>query len=245
MTTTAEPAAPEGGEPGLHLGSRLRQARLDVNMSLREMARQLGVSPSFVSQLENGKSQPSVATLYSLSQLLGVSIDRLFEPSSPVAEDPAAAAPEGGDGTPANGGAADSAVTVSRVALGSPASAWEKRPEGQARLSLTEPGKRTRLVMDSGVIWEQLARNTDHHLDFMEITYPPGSSSTTDDRMLRHDGYEYGYLFEGELEVTFGFDEFILRAGEAMGLDSSVPHLFKNKGAVPARGIWFVHHRHD
>ena len=32
------------------------------------------MSPSFVSQLENGKSQPSVATLYSLAQLLEVSI---------------------------------------------------------------------------------------------------------------------------------------------------------------------------
>ena len=48
-------------------------------MTLRELARTLGVSASFVSQLENGKSQPSVATLYSLAQLLGVSIDRLFD----------------------------------------------------------------------------------------------------------------------------------------------------------------------
>ena len=82
-------------------------------------------------------------------------------------------------------------------------------------------------------------------MDFMEIMYPAGSSSTTDDRMLRHDGYEYGYLLEGELEVTLGFDEFTLRAGEAIGLNSSLPHLFKNLGTTPARGIWLVHHRHD
>ena len=99
--------------------------------------------------------------------------------------------------------------------------------------------------MDSGVIWEQLARNTDHHLDFIEITYPPGSSSTNDERMLRHQGFEYGYLLEGELQVTFGFEVFVLRAGESLGLDSSVPHLFTNTGDVAARGIWFVHHRHD
>ena len=103
---------------------------------------------------------------------------------------------------------------------------------------MTAPGHRTKLVMDSGVIWEQLARKTDH-LDFMEIMYPPGSSSTTDGRMLRHDDYEYGYLLEGELEVTLGFDVMVLRAGEAIGFDSSVPHLFKNLGSVPARGIWF------
>ncbi len=115
---------------------------------------------------------------------------------------------------------------------------------GLGRLSVTAPGKRSRLVMDTGVIWEQLATNTDHDLDFMEILYRPGSSSTTDDRMLRHEGYEYGILLEGELQVTFGFEVFMLRPGEALGLDSSVPHLFKNLGSVPARGIWFVHHRH-
>src|SRR4051794_39946776 len=68
------------------LGARLRHARQKSGMSLRELARQLGVSASFVSQLENGKSQPSVATLYSITQLLGLSIDELFAPD--VAADP-------------------------------------------------------------------------------------------------------------------------------------------------------------
>jgi transcriptional regulator with XRE-family HTH domain len=215
MTSRVEPAT-EGVDPAVNLGTRLRQARLDANMTLRELARTLGVSPSFVSQLENGKSQPSVATLYSLAQLLGVSIDRLFDDSPPI----------------------------DRARLASPADAWPEAAPGQRRLSVTTPGHRTRLVMDTGVIWEQLARNTDEHMDFMEITYPAGSSSTTDDRMLRHDGYEYGFLLEGELQVTVGFEEFTLRAGEAIGLNSAIPHLFKNLGTTPARGIWFVHHRH-
>lgn len=242
MTTRAEPAA-EGVDPAVHLGSRLRQARVDADMTLRELARTLGVSPSFVSQLENGKSQPSVATLYSLAQVLGVSIDRLFEAeeaataSSTVIPPPAPdeLEPEGSDDEP-----------VDRARLASPADAWPAdAPPEAARLSVTRPGTRTRLVMDTGVVWEQLAKNTDHHLDFMEILYPPGSSSTTDNRMLRHDGFEYGILLEGELRVTLGFDRFTLRAGEALGLNSAIPHLFENLGSIPARGIWFVHHRHD
>src|ERR671910_64088 len=79
MSTSAEPPAAAEMAPAENLGGRLRQARLQANLSLREVARQLGVSASFVSQLENGKSQPSVATLYSLARLLGVSIDRLFD----------------------------------------------------------------------------------------------------------------------------------------------------------------------
>jgi transcriptional regulator with XRE-family HTH domain len=242
MGTRVEPAA-EGTDHAVSLGGRLRQARLDADMTLRELARQLGVSPSFVSQLENGKSQPSVATLYSLAQLLGLSIDRLFEADAlagtAAADDSAAAA------LPPTAEPVDEGAPIDRARLASPADAWRGGSQEPARLSVTSPGERTRLVMDTGVIWDQLARNTDHHLDFMEITYPAGSSSTTDDRMLRHDGYEYGFLLEGELQVTLGFDEFTLRAGEAIGLNSSLPHLFKNLGSTPARGIWFVHHRHD
>ena len=98
--------------------------------------------------------------------------------------------------------------------------------------------------MDTGVVWEQLATNTAHQLDFIEIIYPP-ASSTNDERMLRHDGFEYGYLLEGELEVTFGFETFMLHAGEALGLNSSVPHLFRNLRHHPGPGIWFVHHDHN
>ena len=249
MTTSAETAPADSGDYARTLGSRLRQARLQANLSLREMARQLGVSASFVSQLENGKSQPSVATLYSLAQLLGVSMDRLFEHQEPPATAPqpgAPTVPTAGDQAAGSGtdGDGDGAAPVRRINIGSALGAWERQSEDHSRLSMTAPGHRTKLVMDSGVIWEQLARKTDH-LDFMEIMYPPGSSSTTDGRMLRHDDYEYGYLLEGELEVTLGFDVMVLRAGEAIGFDSSVPHLFKNLGTTPARGIWFVHHRHD
>jgi transcriptional regulator with XRE-family HTH domain/quercetin dioxygenase-like cupin family protein len=247
LITGAESAAGRSGESALNLGSKLRQARLDANMSLREMARQLGVSASFVSQLENGKSHPSVATLYSLTQLLDVSIDRLFDAhdhgSPPAAEMPSRTARHVG-AEPPPAVPTDEIAPVAPGRLGSPATAWDKRPDDGARLSVTKPGDRTRLVMDSGVIWEQLARHTDHHLDFIEVTYPAGSSSTTDNRMLRHDGHEYVYLLEGELQVTLGFDELTLRADEAMGLDSSIPHLFKNLGTTPARGIWFVQHRH-
>jgi transcriptional regulator with XRE-family HTH domain/quercetin dioxygenase-like cupin family protein len=240
------------GDSVAHVGARLRQARQEAGLSLRGVARQLGVSASFVSQLETGKSQPSVATLYSLAQLLNVSIDELFSPPMPSDVEGIAGPRAKEEGAqPArqlrqahgSAGRRSAATPVSRGQLGSPADAW---PEGQTseRLTVTAPSERARLVMDTGVVWEQLASNTDHNLDFMEIVYPPGSSSTTDDRMLRHEGYEYGYLLEGELQVTFGFHVFMLHAGESLGLDSSVPHLFKNLGSVKARGIWFVHHRH-
>jgi transcriptional regulator with XRE-family HTH domain len=243
-------SAPPAGV-GVNLGSRLRRARQRSGLTLREVARQLGVSASFVSQLENGKSQPSVVTLYSLTQLLGVSIDQMFEPER-AREDGAGSAVRGdskrGTGQPTRRrvGAirpADDGSPIRRADLASPADAWPQS-ESRPHWALTYPGSRPRLVMDWGVIWEQLAPNTGHYLDFLEIIYPPGSSSTNDNHMLRHMGFEFGYLLEGELEVTCGFEVFTVRAGGALGMDSSVPHLLRNRGSAPARGIWCVHHEH-
>ena len=231
----------QADEPVDGLGLRLRAARMKAGLSLRELSRQLGVSPSFVSQVENGKSQPSVATLYAIAQLLGVSIDQLFRggPDTPIgaADDVAPTRRL----APAESESASSDSPVSRSNLSTPAQAWID-PEHRSRLSVMRAGERPRLVMDSGVIWEQLATNTGSGLDFIEIIYPPRSSSTNNNTMLQHPGYEYGYLLEGELEITVGFDVFTLTAGESMGFNSGTPHLLRNLTDRPARGIWFISH---
>ncbi len=227
-------------EPVVNLGARLREVRHSRGISLRETARQLGVSPSFVSQLENGKSQPSVGTLYALSQLLDASLDELFavedaldeEAATPTAEVDAGRKPKRGS---------DKGAPMSRSQFSSPVTAFP-REGGPPRVSVSRPGDRPRLEMDTGVVWERLATNTGNDLDFIEITYPPHSSSTNDDRMLQHNGSEFGYLIEGELEITVGFEVFTLRAGEALGFDSSQPHLLRNLGDVAARGVWFMRH---
>lgn len=57
------------------LGERLRAAREAQGLSLRELARRIGVSASLISQIETGKVQPSVSTLYAFVSELGVSMD--------------------------------------------------------------------------------------------------------------------------------------------------------------------------
>lgn len=222
------------------LGPRLREARTRAGLSLRATARALGVSPSFVSQMENGKSQPSVATLYSLAQLLGVSVDELFAAEAGAGQGDVTSAAEQESVETGESVGGDGAPRTARSDFGSPVNAFPRQANG--RVSVTRPGERARLEMNTGVVWERLATNTGPDFDFMEIVYPPHSSSTTDGTMLQHAGYEFGYLLEGELEITAGFDVFTIKAGEAMGMDSSLPHLLTNRGDIPARGIWFVAH---
>ncbi len=215
------------GDPVVSLGVHLKEARLQAGLALREVARQLSVSPSFVSQIENGKSQPSVATLYALATLLGVSIDALFQIQSGTAG--FAPGDQGLDGE----------TPINRSDFGQPMDAWQ-REGSDARIVVVRPIDRPRLIMDSGVVWEQLASNRSRDLDFMDIEYPPGSSSTSDGSMLRHDGMEYGLIISGELTVTYGFDTYLLKPGDSVCFEPHIPHVFTNKGTVPARGVWVV-----
>jgi transcriptional regulator with XRE-family HTH domain len=81
-----EPALTAAQEPTgqLELGERLRAIRLFRRLTLRVVAEAAGVSESFVSQLERGRSSASVATLQRLSAALGIEVSDLFagEPQS-------------------------------------------------------------------------------------------------------------------------------------------------------------------
>ena len=60
------------------LGRALRAARVARKLSLRAVATAAEVSPSLLSQVETGKTLPSVGTLYALVNVLEVSIDDLL-----------------------------------------------------------------------------------------------------------------------------------------------------------------------
>src|SRR5438132_204127 len=60
------------------VGQELRAHREARGLSLRELARRLSISPSALSQIETGRSRPSVSTLYGIVSELGISFDELF-----------------------------------------------------------------------------------------------------------------------------------------------------------------------
>lgn len=207
-----------------NMGPRLKSFRLKSGRSLREIARQLNVSPSFVSQIENGKSQPSVSTLYSFARLLGVTLDELFET----------------EGSALNKKSMSDAASkvVSRDTFETPSDAWLE--EG-AKISAVNPANRQKINMDTGVHWERLASTLDKRIAFMEIVYEAGAVSNTGNGMMSHEGYEYGYALEGSLELTIGDIELSLTKGHSIGFDSSIPHKFRNPAPVAFRGIWVNH----
>jgi len=90
MSEPAPTHLPAPDEPS-HIGPRLRAQREQLGLSLRELARRIGVSASLISQIERDKVNPSVSTLYSLVRELHLGMGELFstEASPPLSPVPA------------------------------------------------------------------------------------------------------------------------------------------------------------
>ncbi|MEU2269043.1 cupin domain-containing protein [Streptomyces olindensis] len=200
------------------VGARIRQARLERGTSLRALAREVGVSASLVSQIETGKSQPSVSTLYAITTALGISVESLFD----AREGPGATALPAVRGTVPHAPAVLAADPGRRIG------------------PLVTAGERETLELDSGVVWERLGRVPGTDVDFLLVTYRPGGASSGSGALMRHPGTEYGYLISGELILTLGFDEYPVRPGDSVCFESTTPHRYRNDGEVPAVGVWFV-----
>lgn len=197
------------------LGRRIREERQARGMGLRELARAVGVSASMVSQIENGRSRPSVSTLYAITTALRISIDEVFAPAATAVDPAAQPVPERED---------RALGTRSGIRLG----------------PVVTPPARARLTLETGVCWERLGEIPGRPVDFLAITYPPGATSSRSGRLMQHPGAEFGTVVSGELILTLGPEEFVLHAGDAVSFESAVPHRYRNDGAVPAVGTWFV-----
>ncbi|MCW2597012.1 MAG: hypothetical protein QOF92_2916 [Pseudonocardiales bacterium] len=62
----------------LSVGQNVRRERQRAGISVRELARRLGVSASFLSQFELGQSQAAVSTLFAIASELNLSLDDLL-----------------------------------------------------------------------------------------------------------------------------------------------------------------------
>jgi len=209
------PTATRASRPDYpEMGERLREARRARNLSLRTLAERLGVSPSLISQIETGRANPSVSTLYAIAAELDVSLDELLfndrRPAEPA--EPAAPARSG----VSTGGTMAAAPPVQRAT------------------------DRHSIRLASGVNWERLTTLSEPGVEFLHVTYEVGGASSPPDAFQRHPGHEWGYVLSGRLQVRIGFEEYVLEPGDAISINSSIPHRLATLGDEPVHAIWFV-----
>lgn len=61
------------------LGENLKKIRTKKDITQIEIARTLGVDRSFVSNIENGKANPTLSTITNLANALGVPVNELLK----------------------------------------------------------------------------------------------------------------------------------------------------------------------
>src|SRR5215467_6812413 len=208
--------APAGSDLAGDIGRRLAAHRGQRGMRVAELAREVGVTPSLISQIERGMSRPSVSTLFAIAQALDVPVDAFFrEPPPPAA---AAAQP---DGPPGRAGA---------TAGPAPAAAGGRYA--------VRRGGRAVIDIEGGVRWERLTRSTLDHLDFFELVYEPGAESHP--RQYTHPGTEMVLVMSGCLEITIGFERYLLEPGDSIDFPSSMPHRYVNPATQTARAVTVI-----
>ena len=79
-----------------------------------------------------------------------------------------------------------------------------------------------------GYAYESLApHKTDRTMEPFMVTLKP---SEVEEERSTHDGQEFIFVFHGEMEVRLGEDIHILKPGDSIYYDSTVPHLVKCHG---------------
>jgi transcriptional regulator with XRE-family HTH domain len=227
MTTSSDPADSSATNVTFPLdavGQKLRRARLAAGMSVREMARRVDLSPSFISQVELGRTKPSVGTLYAIASELGVPLDDLM-PLASTAPTGLPAQPDGKRlGLIQRGQARPFEADARDTDPGSPVQHGDRRHE---------------LRMDKAV-WGRLTADHDPENDFLHVVYSPGGESCPAESLIHHRGLEYGYVVSGKLHVQVGFAHYELNAGDSIRFDSMTPHRLHNPFDVDSVSIWIV-----
>jgi len=228
------------------IGQQLRRARIAAGISLREMARRVDVSASFISQVELGRTMPSVGTLYSIASELGVSLDGLMPTAQPPASapsppsgdpaEPREAAEPGPPNTPRMPSQTAAALRELREARTQPR---PFRTAEDAEAPVQRAASRHELKI-GGAIWGRLTAGHDQANDFLHVVYKPGGESCPEDQMIHHRGFEYGYVISGRLRVQVGFDNYELGEGDSISFESMTPHRLSNPYLQQSESIWMV-----
>jgi transcriptional regulator with XRE-family HTH domain len=208
-------------DPTHGIGERLSRLRAGRGVKVSGLAREIGVSPSLISQIERGQSRPSVSTLFAMSRALDVPVDAFFRDMEPE-----------GDAGPV--GVVGGEVEVRRAADGRP-----ERPRGRRRY-LVRKDARDVLEIEGGVRWESLTPTALDELEFLELVYGPGAESSP--RLYRHPGQEIALVLSGRLDIHVGFERFELGPGDSIHFPSSMPHRYVNPTDEESHAVSVILH---
>lgn len=172
------------------LGKVIRERRGEGRLTLRDLARKTGFSPSYLSQIERGVITPSVSALRKIADAFGVTVGTLFDQAE------------------------------------RPGTTQRKVVRRHERRIITYPG--------SKIENQLLAPDLRRKMEPFWVRARPGIKSP----VYVHDGEEFAFVLKGTMTIWAGDERFVLKTGDAIYLESSVPHRWENSGRGDAVVLW-------
>jgi len=106
---------------------------------------------------------------------------------------------------------------------------------------IVRKGEQNRMVLD-GVTYRQMAFHPETpgmpSLEVIGIEIPPEKEKG--DQEYGHSGMEAGIILEGKGELIYGDEVSPLTEGDSITYSSVIPHIIRNTGGTPLKGIWIL-----
>ncbi len=170
----------------MDIGVKIKRLRILLTLTQEELANRCELTKSYISQLENNKTSPSIQTLTHILEVLGTTLSDFFYEES-----------------------------IKKIVF-SEEEQFEKEFDGYTINWLVPTSQKL----------------------FMEpilVTIKPHSQVLEDHP---HDGQEFGYILEGEIQVVSGKQKQTCKAGEAFYITTDSTHYLINETSQEAKLIW-------
>lgn len=172
-------------DPGLIIKNR----REELDLTIRELARRTGLSASFISQIERGKSNVSLDSLGKLAEQLDCAMKDFFQEMDPLAQ----------------------------LVEETEQTCLDERPPGEYD-PVVRRGCRPRLTLpNSGVSYELLMNDLSREMEAIYGRISPGSGNVV--RRLRRPTEELIFLVAGRMKVVLKDKEYFLDPGDSVYFD--------------------------
>ena len=123
------------------------------------------------------------------------------------------------------------------TALGLDISDLFRRIAAETPVRIQHPGERLS-TRHHGILFEQLALSAHMHHpgELLLLELKPGKQIGLSDN--GHEGVEMGYILDGSAILTVAGSEYLLKKGDSISFNATLPHSLINKEKTIMRAVW-------
>jgi len=192
------------------ISEKVRQSRKNINLTIEQLAKKIGCSKSYISQLENGKTKPSLSMIGKLVKALDIPITDIFEGNLEEQDSP----------PPTAKGSAPSGTLFNHLV----------KKEG--RRTITYPDGK---ILDQFLTRAVYQKKMQPILTFIE----PGGESHSDETIEHpEETEEFLIVLKGKLDFDLAGEKICLQEGDSLYFDGALPHHWRNNGDQAAEVLF-------